>query len=166
MVTGQSNKTQLNRQNWTNLFEQIVNLPKTICPKYWLAQKSIEQNTNWTDCNSPNVDYTNFFIEQIWTDQKAWGDGTCPNGISPTVLSPNRTCPNGICPNRFCPNGNCPNSWVVKQELALTESALTESALTVRVAKQESALTGICPNRISPNSLSYETGISPNRNLP
>ena len=57
-VTGQSNKTQLNMQNWTNLFEQMVNLPKTICPKYWLAQKSIEQNTTWTDSNSPNFNYT------------------------------------------------------------------------------------------------------------
>ena len=64
-------KIQLNmRRNWTNLFEQMVNLPKTICPKYWLAQKSIEQNTNWTDCNSPNVDYTIFSLNRFGLTKK------------------------------------------------------------------------------------------------
>ena len=57
-------------RNWTNLFEQMVNLPKTICPKYWLAQKSIEQNTNWTDSNSPNFNYTIFSLNRFELTKK------------------------------------------------------------------------------------------------
>ena len=57
-VTGRSNKNQLNKQNWTKPFEQMLILPKLICPKAYLTILQIEQSTNWTDSNSPNFIYT------------------------------------------------------------------------------------------------------------
>ena len=58
LVTGRSNKTQLNKQNWTNPFEQMLILPKLISPKDYLTILQIEQNANWTDSNSPIFNYT------------------------------------------------------------------------------------------------------------